>query len=198
MNIIMDKIYHMIDTITGFDLNFKLDTKIDLSFQHIFDLIGFSAPGILFFTTIFLLRNKMNYMKYFIGGYFLTSILNTLLKYILKEPRPSNDWELFKIGITHKKRFGYERYGMPSGHAQHCGYVLVFVTLVLNNPWITGIYSIFTLICMYQRYLYENHTIKQVVVGLLIGLGTGYLLYEVATKKLIGNLKMRPDDDGPI
>jgi membrane-associated phospholipid phosphatase len=137
-------------------------------------------------------------MKYFIGGYFLTSILNTLLKYILKEPRPSNDWELFKIGITHNKRFGYERYGMPSGHAQYCGYVLAFVTLVLNKPWVTGIYTLFTLICIYQRYLYENHTIKQVVVGLFVGMVTGYLLYEIATKKLVGNIKMKPDDDGPL
>jgi hypothetical protein len=51
---------------------------------------------------------------------------------------------------------------------------------------------------MYQRYLYENHNIKQVVVGLLIGLGTGYLMYQVAKKNLIGNIKMRPDDDGPL
>ena len=124
--------------------------------------------------------------------------MNSLLKYVFKEPRPTNDWVVLKIGITHNKRFGYERYGMPSGHAQHCGYILAFVTLVLNNPWITGIYSVFTLICMYQRYLYENHTIKQIVVGLLIGLATGYLLYEIATKKLVGNIKMRPDDDAPI
>lgn len=194
----MDKIYHMIDSTTGIDLNFKLDRSFDFTFQHIIDVIGFSAPGILLVTSIFLLKKKPIYLKYFISGYILTSILNSLLKYILKEPRPSNDWVLFKIGITHNKRFGYDRYGMPSGHAQHCGYILSFITLVLNNPWVTCIYLIFTLICMYQRYLYENHTIKQVVVGLFIGLGSGYLMYEVATKNLIGNIKMRPDDDAPI
>jgi len=194
----MDKVFHMIDSITGIDLDFSLNNSLELTFENVIGVIGYSAPGILLVSTIFLLRNKTKYLKYFVAGWFFNSILNSLLKYIFKEPRPTNDWEVLKIGITHKKRFGYERYGMPSGHAQHCGYVLVFVTLVLNSPWITGIYSIFTIICMYQRYLYENHTIKQVVVGLLIGLGTGYLLYEVATKKLIGNLKMRPDDDGPI
>jgi membrane-associated phospholipid phosphatase len=194
----MDKIYHMIDSTTGIDLNFKLDRSFDFTFQHIIDVIGFSAPGILLVTSIFLLKKKPIYLKYFISGYILTSILNSLLKYILKEPRPSNDWVLFKIGITHNKRFGYDRYGMPSGHAQHCGYILSFITLVLNNPWVTCIYLIFTLICMYQRYLYENHTIKQVVIGLFIGLGSGYLMYEVATKNLIGNIKMRPDDDAPI
>jgi membrane-associated phospholipid phosphatase len=87
---------------------------------------------------------------------------------------------------------------MPSGHAQYCGFLLAFITLVLNDPLITGIYAFLTLICMYQRYLYENHSIKQVVVGLIIGLAFGYLMYFVATKNLIGNIKRRPDDDGPL
>jgi hypothetical protein len=51
---------------------------------------------------------------------------------------------------------------------------------------------------MYQRYLYENHSIKQVIVGVFVGLFTGYLIYLVATKKLMGNIKMRPDDNGPL
>jgi membrane-associated phospholipid phosphatase len=87
---------------------------------------------------------------------------------------------------------------MPSGHAQYCGFLLAFTGLVLNDPFITGIYAILTLICMYQRYLYENHSIKQVVVGVVIGLAFGYLMYFVARKNLIGNIKRRPDDDGPI
>jgi undecaprenyl-diphosphatase len=194
----MDKVLHMINSITSINLNFKLDNGFDMSLQDIICVVGFSAPGILLVVSIFLLKKKTKYLKYFLAGYVLNSILNLLLKYIFKEPRPSNDWELFKIGITHCKRFGYDRYGMPSGHAQHCGYVLAFMTLVLNNPWVTCIYLIFTLICMYQRYLYENHTIKQVVVGLFVGMVTGYLLYEIAKKKLVGNIKMKPDDDGPL
>lgn len=194
----MDKGLHMINSITGINLDFKIDKESNISYKDIIGVIGFSAPAGLLVVSIFLLKQKTKYLKYFIAGYILTSILNSLLKYIFKEPRPSNDWELFKIGITHKKRFGYDQYGMPSGHAQHCGYVLAFITLVLNNPWVTGIYLIFTLICMYQRYLYENHSIKQVVVGLFIGLGTGYLMYQVATTNIISNIKMRPDDDGPL
>ena len=102
-----------------------------------------------------------------------------------------------QLGITHAKRIGFDKYGMPSGHAQHCGYILAFVTLVLNNPLITGLYSILSLICLYQRYLYQNHTILQVAVGFIIGLGVGYLFYLIGFKKLIGNIKMRPDDNGP-
>ena len=86
---------------------------------------------------------------------------------------------------------------MPSGNAQSCGFLLVFTALVLNDPLVTGIYTILTLITMYQKYLYENHSIKQVVVGLFIGLVFGYLFYQIATNNIIGNIKRRPDDDGP-
>jgi uncharacterized membrane-anchored protein YhcB (DUF1043 family) len=46
--------------------------------------------------------------------------------------------------------------------------------------------------------LYQNHTLLQVIIGFVIGLGIGYLFYELGAKKLVGNIKMRPDDDGPL
>ena len=71
-------------------------------------------------------------------------------------------------------------------------------TLAVNDPYVTGIYSLLSLICLYQRYLYQNHTIKQVMVGFLTGLGFGYVMYQVVNKKLIGNIKLKMDDDAPI
>ena len=121
-----------------------------------------------------------------------------LLKLFIKEPRPTNDWKILQLGITHTKRVGFDKYGMPSGHAQHCGFVLTFVTLVLDSPLITGFYSVLSVICLYQRYLYQNHTILQVIVGFLVGTSIGYLFYEIGFNKLVGNIKMKPDDDGPL
>jgi len=125
-------------------------------------------------------------------------IINSLLKFILKTPRPVNDWKILELGITHTKRIGFDKYGMPSGHAQHCGFVLAFATLVFQNPLITSSYSILSLICLYQRYLYQNHTIGQIIIGFIVGLIIGYLFYEMAFKKLVGNIKRRPDDNAPI
>jgi membrane-associated phospholipid phosphatase len=193
-----DKICYMIDKLIGIQqLDIFNSKNREFSLQTIFDIVGFFAPWLMFFATILLLRNREKYLDYFIIGFILNNILNSLLKYTLKEPRPTKDWELLQIGITHKVRFGFDQYGMPSGHAQDCGYILLFVALVLHDPLIVGIYSVLTLICMYQRYLYQNHSIKQVVAGLFVGLGFGYLMYYVATKKLVGNTKRRPDDDGP-
>jgi hypothetical protein len=76
---------------------------------------------------------------------------------------------------------------MPSGNAQSCGFLLIFIALLLNDKLIIGIYSILTLLSMYQKYLYENHSIQQLKVGLFIGLSFGYFVYQVATKNLISN-----------
>ena len=195
----MDIFCYIIDAIVGVDSIDTFNSKnMQFSLRTIFDIIGYSAPGIMLVASIIILRNKRNYFYYFIIGYVLNGILNAMLKFIIKEPRPGNDWEILQIGITHGKRFNFDKYGMPSGHAQHCGYILAFTAFALNDPLITGTYSILTFICMHQRYLYENHSIKQVVAGVIIGLFTGYLIYLVATKKLMGNIKMRPDDHGPL
>ena len=195
----MDNFCYIMDAIVGVDsINTFNSKNMRFSIKTILDIIGYSAPGIMLVVSIIILRNKQNYLHYFIIGYVLTGILNALLKFIIKEPRPGNDWGILQIGIAHEKRFSFDKFGMPSGHAQHCGYILAFTTLVLNDPLITGVYSILTLICMYQRYLYENHSIKQVIVGVFVGLFTGYLIYLVSTKKLMGNIKMRPDDHGPL
>jgi membrane-associated phospholipid phosphatase len=195
----MDIFCYIIDAIVGVDSIDTFNSKnMQFSLRTIFDIIGYSAPGIMLVTSIIILRNKQKYLLYFIIGYVLTGLLNIILKFIIKEPRPGNDWKILKIGIEHKKRISFDKFGMPSGHAQRCGYILAFTALVLNDPLITGVYSILTLICMYQRYLYENHHIKQVLVGVFVGLFTGYLMYLVAAKKLMGNIKMKPDDNGPL
>ena len=177
------------------DINFN---TMPLNLTSVFHLLGYLAPIIMLVITIFLLRNKKNYLSFFFYGYIFNLVVNSLLKWALKEPRPTNDWKILQLGVTHTKRIGFDKYGMPSGHAQHCGFILAFVTLVLNSPFVTGLFSILSLICLYQRYLYQNHTLLQVIVGFVVGLGIGYLFYELGAKKLVGNIKLRPDDNGPL
>jgi len=194
---------YIIDQINVFtdDINNIIDisfTSVTTNLTNVVHLIGYLTPVIMLVTTGLLLRNKTTYFKFFFYGYIVNIILNSLLKWVLKMPRPVNDWKILELGITHTKRIGFDKYGMPSGHAQHCGFMLSFVTLVFESPFITSIYSILSLICLYQRYLYQNHTIIQIIVGFGIGLLVGYLFYELAAKKLVGNIKRRPDDNAPI
>ena len=87
---------------------------------------------------------------------------------------------------------------MPSGHAQNCAYCLAFINMVLNDPFITAIYIVFTFNTLFQRYLYNNHTILQLVVGTFIGLFVGYIIYTIANKNIMGNIKMKKDDNAPL
>jgi membrane-associated phospholipid phosphatase len=180
-----------------FDIGDNVDNN-DFSIENGLHIIGYSAPLIMLVVSTLILRNRMITLKIFGFGYILNGILNALLKYVFKEPRPTNDWKILQIGIAHNKRIGFDKYGMPSGHAQHCGYILAFMTLAVNDPYVTGSFVILSVICLYQRYLYQNHTIFQIIIGFITGIGMGYLLYHVCSKKLIGNIKLKVDDDAPI
>jgi membrane-associated phospholipid phosphatase len=168
-----------------------------LSVTFLLDCIGYYAPLILMIGSIFLLQNKYKTLLVYIGGLILNNVLNAILKYAIKEPRPYRDMRILEIAIDNGERFGFDMYGMPSGHAQNCGFNLAFITLTLHNPVITTGYSVFTLLSLYQRYKYFNHTILQLIIGLIIGLLFGYLAYYVSNKWLKGNLKIRSDDFAP-
>ena len=162
------------------------------------DYIGYYAPVILFGLSLFLLRNMTRYLKFFVSGFVLNNILNIILKLFIKESRPSNDQKTIEIAINNGVRVGFDKFGMPSGHAQNCGYCLVLIIMTLNNPFITTLYMGITLISVSQRYLYNNHTILQLLIGLLIGSGFGYLTYSLGNKFITGNIKMKKDEEGPF
>ena len=162
------------------------------------DYIGLYAPIILFISSLFLLRNMTRYLRFFVSGFILNNILNIILKLFIKEARPSDDQKIIEIAINNGIRVGFDKFGMPSGHAQNCAYCLVFIMMTIHNPFITTLYIAITLISVSQRYSYNNHTILQLIIGLLIGTGFGYLTYLLGNKYITGNTKMKKDDYGPL
>ncbi len=166
--------------------------------MSIFGYVGVYAPIALFVSSVYLLRKKQIYLNYFVSGFILNNGLNILLKLVFKEPRPSGDQKAIEIGVANGARISFDKFGMPSGHAQNCAFCLAYITLVLNSPLISGIYALVSLISVSQRYIFNNHSISQLIIGLLVGLSTGWLFYKIGTNKLTGNIKMRRDDDGPI
>lgn len=169
-----------------------------MKLQILRDYIGLYAPLILFVLTLFLFRNMSTYLKFFVSGFILNNILNIVLKLAIKEPRPTKDQKAIEIGIVNGARIGFDKFGMPSGHAQNCGYCLAFVFMALNDPFITALYLLISIVSLFQRYLYNNHTILQLTIGLIIGIVFGGLTYSLANKTIMGNIKMRKDDNGPL
>ena len=166
--------------------------------QLILGYIGIWTPFIFFLFSLLLLRHKPTYRTYYIIGSIINFILNSLLKLIIKEPRPDGDYRLIDIGTSNGKRFGPDVYGMPSGHAQISAFNLAFITASLHSSAITCLYLIFTIISLGQRYIYNNHTLLQLFVGLCIGLATGIATYIVANKKVRGDITEKKDDNGPL
>jgi membrane-associated phospholipid phosphatase len=164
----------------------------------IFNYIGLYAPIILFFLTLILLRNQITYLQFFVAGFILNNILNILLKLLFKHPRPSNDIKTLEIAVNNDVRIGFDKFGMPSGHAQNCGFCLTFIFLTLHNPFYTFLYHFITIVSLFQRYLFHNHSILQLFIGLIIGSLVGYSTYFLANKFIVGNITLKNDDDAPI
>jgi membrane-associated phospholipid phosphatase len=159
------------------------------------DYIGFSAPYLLLLVSIYLLSSKTYYLIYYIIGFGFNILLNLILKGIIQQPRPTEDLKLINIAKNNGKRISFDVYGMPSGHAQLCFYSTVFIYLVFKNTNITIFYIIISLITMYQRLKYKNHTLLQVIIGALVGGLFSYLVFELTKKNISGKWNKKNEDN---
>jgi membrane-associated phospholipid phosphatase len=160
---------------------------------YIIDLIGYFGPIILFVSSILLLYKykKTNYLFGYIIGIMLSCVSNLVLKEIIKQPRPKGNF----VENNHKRIFSSDIYGMPSGHAQHVFFSTFFIYLTLQNHYIALVYLVISVLTMVQRVKYQNHTILQVIVGGIIGMILAYMAYIYTSKKIVGKLLPKKEDD---
>jgi len=180
---------------------------LDILFEILytcFNYIGEHGPIILIITTIFLLKNRDNLLFYYLIGIFINTILNLVLKIIIKQPRPNEDSKKFALALknfkyTFKDGIPFNIFGMPSGHAQNVLFSTMFVYLSLyNNKKIFYFYLAITLLTLCQRVTSENHTVLQILVGSFVGMLVAYFMYQMVQNKLKGKIRERKDDNGPI
>lgn len=164
-------------------------------------LIGEKGPIILLFLSIYFLRHRQTYLYFYILGYIICVVLNTILKGIFLQPRPYYDEDIFKIYMhNHVKKYKnavglpFEDFGMPSGHSQCVLYSTAFVYFVLKNNKILLLYLLISFITLFQRVKNLHHTIFQVFIGTFIGVVLGYFMYYYSNKLLQGNLMIKKDD----
>ena len=164
---------------------------------NLISFIGFISPFILMINSIYLLWNKHNLIVYYVIGLFFNSLLNYLLKGIIKQPRPLENEKLINLALNNGRFFSYDIYGMPSGHAQSSLYSTIFIWLVFKNKNILTLYLLLTLLTIYNRINTQSHTMLQVIVGAIIGTLFGYSIFYIATKKIKGKFKPKEDDNAP-
>ena len=155
---------------------------------RIFEVVGVFGPEMLVLLSIILLYKykKITFLLVYLVVFVFNVLLNYILKGIFRQPRPMDDVQLFKIEELYKNKVGFDKYGMPSGHAQTVLYSTIFIHLVLNNWNITLFYLIISLITMYQRVYFKQHTVLQVIVGAILGMFVGWMGYTFGKKKVKG------------
>nr|ACO11104.1 Dolichyldiphosphatase 1 [Caligus rogercresseyi] len=125
----------------------------------------------IFFMSAFFIRRDLHTLSYGIG-IILNTLINSILKKVIKEPRPLKRDEIF------------EEYGMPSSHSQFMCfayfYFILFITFrvrhkfeALEMCWkglsVLGL-GVLTLLVSYGRLYLQYHTLSQVFVGALVGI----------------------------
>lgn len=127
--------------------------------------------------------NRISFQITFFAGQMLNEVLNKVLKYTIREPRPVS------------RMFTYTEFGMPSNHSQFVSffssYVLLFVLirlppfnqnsflerfwrlLIIGGTWLGSF-----LVC-YSRVYLQYHTWSQVIAGIGVGLFTGSLWFAI-------------------
>jgi len=165
-----------------------------------FDLLGYFGPQILGVVSVVLLLEKTMMLKYYFFGYIINTLLNIVLKGLIKEQRPNEDKHMFNIWLHNgmkTDRHWYDRFGMPSGHAECVFYSTAFIFFTFKNSNWAILFLIISLNTMYQRVKYKNHTITQVIIGAIIGSIMGWMFYYFSRVALKGKLKAKDDDNAP-
>lgn len=162
---------------------------------YILDFLGYFGPQLLFFLSIYLLYSTKTYLIVYVVTMVCSSLLNFVIKGIVKQSRPKEDLDIFNPEKKHSPRIASDIYGMPSGHSQHVFLSTTYIYLVLKNINLTLFYFVFSLLTLVQRVRYRNHTIKQVVVGGFVGVLLAYVAYMYATNTLVGKVDTKQDDN---
>jgi membrane-associated phospholipid phosphatase len=144
------------------------------------DSIGFYGPLILAFINITYLWGRERYQIAYLLFFLLNSFLNTTLKNIIQERRPTGQIYFNEHDITPSDKF--VTYGMPSGHAQSTGYSIAFLYLVTQSPALLIGSAFIGSLTLYQRYKYRRHTISQLLIGLFIGSAFAQVIYTYLVK----------------
>lgn len=151
----------------------------------IIDYIGFLGPVILItISYIYMFIFKFKKKLLFTELIQLNAFLNFILKRVIKQARPQKQ-SVMKIPFL--KKFKYNDYGMPSGHAQMAAFVTTFFILHAkkHKAVLSSLFIFVTISTLYQRYKYKAHYISQILVGTLLGISIALIGFYFETDQTI-------------
>jgi membrane-associated phospholipid phosphatase len=149
------------------------------------DSIGYFGNNFSVVITCLLIYKQIPFLiSYLIFIYLLNTRINHFLKSYFNEKRPKNP-----IKFLDEDQFSETNLGMPSGHTQIACFSILYAYLVTKQiyPWI-ALMIIICIIIFVERYAHNNHSIKQLVGGCIIGGLLAPILF-YSTKWVIGKFK---------
>lgn len=132
--------------------------------ENILFQLGEYGPYIIFFLKYYTIRPA--FRKQFFQLIFFNIIINTLLKYIIQEKRP----------IPNTEYIIASNYGMPSLHSQLSIFMALYRYTDIESIYLNSIILALVSWISIQRIYSGNHSLKQVIVGLCIGILLVYYL----------------------
>jgi membrane-associated phospholipid phosphatase len=131
--------------------------------------IGYFGDTIAFFITSLSTLNQPIFFIFYILFAYLNILLNDFITNQIKQKNPKNP-----IKFLASDTFSKHRYGMPSIHSQNMFFSIMYCYLVTKKFLLLLIIG---LIVLYERYVFRDHTMKQLIYGALLGSIIGYLSY---------------------
>ena len=147
--------------------------------------LGFNGPILVIIITMYFLWERPPYFYLYIIGIFFNVGMNHILKQLIQQPRP--DCHLQYLENTSLYEAPGEQYGMPSGHSQQVIYALMYLLILEYNWQALTVVSIFTAITILQRTMCYKHTVKQVLVGSILGAGVAWIFIYCKKAMLCNN-----------
>jgi len=149
------------------------------NYVNFFYSFGYFGEYISFLISCILLFQKN--IKYFIvyfTAFLLNKPLNERLKDFFKQSRPNNPKKFLDDDKFTKKKFGF-----PSGHTQLVFFSIMYCYLVFGKltKWVF-VLLLLGMIVIFERYVFRNHTIPQLLFGAFIGCVVAYIVFIITNK----------------
>ena len=147
------------------------------------DWIGYLGPLITMLLNISALWFQTPYLLGYIAFLVMNSMVNKAIKNIVKEPRPTNQVDIETMHIFNLGGIK-DIYGMPSGHAQSIAFSMSYLYFIQKDLYTVLLYTSILGLTVFQRWNYKKHTIKQLIVGTVIGILFGFFSYQIIKHSL--------------
>jgi hypothetical protein len=139
--------------------------------------VGFFSEMIIFIIVVCLLFKQHLDLSFYLLGLLITSLINRLLKVLIKQDRPTNPIKFLQNEMVKKNG---NTYGMPSGHSQTVFFSLTYLYLTTTKDiyWLLLGLVIGGLMFV-ERLVFHNHTFLQLLAGAIIGTILAYVVVKI-------------------